>query len=116
MCENKMIAVCGLICTGCDIMEATNNPEIAKGIANWFKNELKEDVKPEDITCAGCKGDRDIHWSADCWILKCCVDDKGLEFCSECGDFPCDKLVDWSKENGRYAEALDRLNEMKANR
>lgn len=111
--KNEIIGVCGLICTGCDILEASTNPEIAQKIADWFKKERNTDVKLEDICCLGCKGDRTKHWSADCWILQCCVDKKGLEFCSECEDFPCDKLVEWAKEDKRYEEALNRLKEMK---
>jgi len=63
--------------------------------------------------CLGCQGDRATHWSADCWILKCCVDDKGLEYCHECGDFACEPLVEWAAQNDRYTEALNRLRGMK---
>ena len=114
MQENiKMIAVCGLICDKCDIMEATHNKETAKRIAEWFRKELDIEVKPEDIHCRGCRGDREMHWSADCWILKCCADERNLEFCYQCSEFPCGKLREWVKENERYGEALERLKEMK---
>jgi hypothetical protein len=53
------------------------------------------------------------HWSADCWILQCCVDKKGLEFCSDCDEFPCEKLVEWSKGCEGYGKALERLKEMR---
>ena len=111
--ENQMMAVCGIICSKCDMYEATYNPEIAKNIADWFKKERNEDVKPEDIHCTGCKGDRSTHWSADCWILQCCVDQKGLEYCNECDVFPCGKLVEWSKGCEGYGKALSRLKEMR---
>jgi len=111
--ENQMIAVCGLDCSGCDILQATNDPKIAQGIVDWFKRERNEEVKIEDMRCLGCKGDRTKHWSPDCWILQCCVDKKGLEFCYECEDFPCEKLVEWSKTNKGYGQALNRLKEMK---
>lgn len=111
--KNQMIAVCGLICEGCDIVKATNDPKIAQRIVDWFKKERNEDVKLEDIHCLGCKGDRTKHWSPDCWILECCVDKKGLEFCHECEEFPCEKLIQWSKTDNRYGEALNRLKKMK---
>ncbi|HQJ57363.1 MAG TPA: DUF3795 domain-containing protein [Caldisericia bacterium] len=76
------------------MLQATNNPEIAKKIADWFKEKRNEKVKIEDIHCLGCRGDRKMHWSPDCWILECCVDKKKLEFCYECEDFPCDKLTE----------------------
>ena len=106
---NEETAVCGLICEGCDMKEATNNPELAKEIAEWFRTELNEVVSPEDVRCEGCHGSREKHWSPDCWILLCCVDKKGLEYCSECDSFPCEKLAEWAAENERYGEALERL-------
>ncbi|MCK4421756.1 DUF3795 domain-containing protein [candidate division WOR-3 bacterium] len=111
--ENKMIAVCGLDCSVCDIFQASNNTEIARKIVDWFKKERKVEVKIEDICCSGCKGDRTKHWSPDCWILKCCVDKKGLEFCYECEYFPCEKLNEWAEGSEKYGEALSRLKEMR---
>ena len=111
--ENQMIAACGIECQKCDILQATNDSKAAQKIADWFKKERNEDVKLEDIHCSGCKSDRAKHWSPDCWILKCCVDDKGLEFCCKCNEFPCEKLVDWSKTDKGYGAALNRLKEMK---
>ena len=111
--KNQMIAVCGLKCHKCDILEATEDPKMAQEIADWFKRERNEVVKLEDIHCSGCKGDRSKHWSAECWILQCCVDKKGLQFCHQCDEFPCDKLAEWSKGSNRYREALNRLEGMK---
>lgn len=111
--ENQMIAVCGLVCSECDIFEATSNAETAQKIVDWFKKEKDMEVKIEEIRCLGCKGDRSKHWSSDCWILKCCVDEKGLQLCNECEDFPCEKLSEWGKENKDYEDALNRLKKMR---
>jgi hypothetical protein len=111
--ENQMIAVCGLDCSGCDIRLATSDPKIAQQIADWFKKERNEEVKIKDIHCLGCKSDRTKHWSPDCWILQCCVDKKGLEFCYECEEFPCEELSQWAKSSRKYGEALNKLKEMK---
>ena len=110
--DKEMIAVCGLECHKCDILQATNDPKMAQETVDWFKRELSRDVKLEDVRCMGCKEDRSRHWSADCWILQCCVDQKGLEYCYQCGEFPCQKLTEWSKTSKRYGEALDRLGRM----
>lgn len=111
--ENQMIAVCGLDCGGCDIRLATNDPKVAQQIVDWFKKERNEEVKIKDVRCLGCRGDRTRHWSADCWILQCCVDTKGLEFCYECDEFPCEKLEQWAKTGKGYEAALNRLKEMR---
>ncbi|MCK4225075.1 MAG: hypothetical protein KAX39_07830 [candidate division Zixibacteria bacterium] len=36
-----------------------------------------------------------------------------MEFCYECNEFPCEKLVQWSKGCKGYGEALNRLKGMK---
>lgn len=111
--RNRMIAVCGLDCSGCDIRLATTDKNLAQKIADWFRKNQNEDVKPEDIHCLGCKEDRNRHWSPDCWILKCCVDEKGLEYCYECEDFVCRRLEEWATQSERYQNALERLRQMK---
>jgi hypothetical protein len=92
---------------------AATDEELASRIAAWFRKELAQEVKPEEIRCDWCRGDREMHWSADCWILQCCVDGKGLAYCHECNDFPCGRLEEWAAKNERYGEALQRLKKMK---
>jgi len=111
--HEQLIAACGLNCNECDIFQAPNNLEIAQRIVDWFKKERNTQIKIENICCSGCKGVRTKHWSPNCWILKCCVDKKELEFCYQCADFSCEKLDQWAKESNRYGEALNQLKEMK---
>jgi len=113
--HKPLMGACGLDCQPCDIRQATSDSEVACEISDWFKEQRGEEVKPEDIHCAGCKGDRAKHWPADCWILLCCVDKKRLEFCYECQTFPCDKLDEWAKGSRRYGEALSQLQKMERN-
>lgn len=120
MLKNEMIGVCGLDCGSCDIRKAPHDPEAAQRIIAWFKKEgwLKENEGINEIIerrmyCKGCRDDRSVHWSPDCWILECCVDDKGHKFCYECNTFPCEQLSEWAKQNDSYGQALHRLKEMK---
>ena len=112
----ERFAVCGLDCATCDIREATHDEAVAQSIVDWFEEELDTVVKIENVHCDGCRGERSKHWSPDCWILHCCVDQKGLEHCSQCEAFPCDKLEAWATESARYARALERLKEMNQDR
>jgi hypothetical protein len=98
------------------------NDEAAAEVIAWFKREgwLKEEegvaeALERSMYCNGCHGDRSIHWDAECWILHCCVDDRGLSHCSECDVFPCDRLQDWSGQGASYGEALQRLRTMHDN-
>lgn len=111
--HERLIAACGLDCTDCDMRQAATNPELQRKIVTWFKEKRDRDVKPEAIRCTWCKGDRFAHWSPDCWILRCCVDERGHAYCSACVEFPCPRLVEWSKRNERYGQALARLREMR---
>jgi hypothetical protein len=75
---------CGLYCGACPILRANERgtvEEIAKA----------EKMKPEDLECHGCKSDKVAVFCRDC-AFKTCAPEKGLEFCGECEDYPCDDL------------------------
>ena len=116
-----MIAVCGLDCGGCEIRLAPTDADAARSVIAWFQqmgwlaeHEGLAEVIERRMVCQGCRGDRSVHWSADCWILQCCVDEKHLAYCHECAAFPCQRLIEWSQQNTSYIEALNRLRRMKA--
>jgi hypothetical protein len=110
--DAKLLAACGIDCTTCDIRLAPGDPGMRQRIVDWLRESLHREVAPDQIRCSWCKGDRTAHWSTDCWILHCCVDERRFEFCSECGDFPCPRLVEWSKQDEGYGRALKRLEGM----
>jgi hypothetical protein len=119
--EERIIAVCGIDCTACPIRTADTKKESAECLIGWWKSKgwVKEGEGVEDLMkrgpyCRECRGDRKVHWSANCWILECAVDKKGLTYCSECGEFPCARLVEWSKSEEGYGKAFDRLMHMKS--
>ncbi|MGE5594000.1 MAG: DUF3795 domain-containing protein [Betaproteobacteria bacterium] len=110
--EDRMIAPCGLNCGACDIFRAPGDPETMKRILRWFEKERGLKLREEDVRCDGCLGDRSKHWSADCWILRCSVDDNGLRSCAECSRFPCARLEEWAGSDDGYRKALERLKSM----
>lgn len=118
--KERMIAVCGLDCTACPLRKASFDVEAAQSLVEWFrelgllkKDEGVSEVMERGPYCQGCRGDRSVHWSPDCWILKCCVDGKGIEFCYECEVFPCEQLSEWAGKEDAYTEALNRLRTMR---
>lgn len=115
---NEFFAACGLDCESCEIRRVPFDVEAAGVVLKWFRTQgwLKDEegvreVLSRSMYCKGCHGDRSIHWSADCWILKCCVDEKGLRTCAQCASFPCPRLVEWSSQNDSYKKAFQRLKE-----
>ena len=113
--ETNLISVCGLNCWECEIYLASNNHEIAERLVKRFDG-IWDDVKTSDFQCSTCRGDRSECWTEECWIRECCIENKKLDFCFECKEFPCNKLIEWSKKSEKYANALQTLKNMKKNR
>lgn len=40
------------------------------------------------------------------------MDERGLQNCSECDGFPCNRLVEWAEQYESYTGALKRLQQM----
>ncbi len=114
--EEPRLGACGLECRECSIYLARSDENVAHDVMDWFiemgwlDGEMDvEEFMSDGPYCLGCHGDRDTHWSPDCWILHCCVDEKGLDNCSECDEFPCERLERWAENDDGYAEGLERL-------
>ncbi|MEJ2252401.1 MAG: DUF3795 domain-containing protein [Candidatus Lokiarchaeota archaeon] len=103
----NLIAYCGINCGECDIYLAPSNLKISEDLVKKFKG-MWDNVKPEDFHCDTCKGNLSLCWTEKCEIRDCCTEKK-IEFCSQCNQFPCEVLKNWSKKSERYAEALERL-------
>ena len=123
MGRDEWIAACGLDCEACEIRRLPFDEKAAEACIAWYRQmgwlteeEGVEEAIARNMTCHGCRGDRSVHWSASdneiCWILECCFDRRGHEHCSECEEFPCTRLVEWSKQNDGYRKAFARLKEM----
>ena len=102
------LAVCGLDCAACTIFLAATHPEIAQRIADWFCRERGIEVRPEQIRCAGCRGDPAVQWSDLCTV-RSCAQSRGWTLCSECPDFVCSTLIAWSEGDEKHAAAVARL-------
>ena len=118
--ESDEIAACGLLCGPCPIRRIPFDAKAASDVVSWYRKEgwLKREeglteILERSMYCKGCHGDRSIHWDAECWILRCAVDEKGLRNCSECDAFPCNRLKEWSEQGGQYGQALKRLQNMR---
>ncbi len=83
------IAICGLNCAKCGLLETGK--------------------------CAGCRGPADKHWSADCGFLAC-TRVKGLRYCFECDELPCEKLTAFANDGYEHhritVENLKRMREI----
>jgi hypothetical protein len=93
--EGKMIAYCGLDCSKCDgyiAAQSGDEKQIAEVAKKWAKIH-NADVKPEHVTCDGCKSGKrmSFHCSTLCKVRKCAVQKKH-DYCIECADYACGHL------------------------
>lgn len=71
------------------------------------------EVIKRGMYCKGCRGDRSIHWSPECPLLICCVDENGLEHCAQCDEFICDKLEAFANDGSpSHKEAVEQLKQI----
>lgn len=86
-------AVCGVNCQECAIYKAPFDSQAADLLLSWFKEmnvigrkQGVEDLMDAGPYCKGCLGPRANHWSPDCFILQCCVDEKRVDLLPQmCG-------------------------------
>jgi hypothetical protein len=82
------IAVCGINCAKCGL--------------------LKEGK------CGGCRGPLEQHWSANCTMLAC-AQSKGLRYCFECDEFPCEILAAFAHDGyDHHRQTVENLKAMRA--
>jgi hypothetical protein len=85
----EMIGYCGYNCHMC--AARSDDPEVRqKMVDGWRKIYGHQDYTAENVYCPGCLADGDV---AD---KKCkarpCAKEKGVQSCTECDEFPCDRM------------------------
>lgn len=85
----NMTAPCGLDCFNCPMFLAKTNTELRKKIAQGMHLPM------EKAMCNGCRNEKGtigfLGMVEPCSAYKC-TQKKGIDFCFECPDFPCDHL------------------------
>lgn len=84
----EMITLCGDDCRYCPRYNAKTEEELAAAAELWYKVGWRDRVTaPEEMLCEGC------HTHKKCtYRIAECVGEHGIEKCSKCGDFPCEKI------------------------
>lgn len=57
----------------------------------------------EQVKCKGCTEMPAPFWGGICEVKKCC-ENKKLNHCGQCTDFPCKTAADMGKEQGHDPE------------
>jgi len=86
----ELVAPCGLYCGACPIYKAQTDRVLAEKLAPRLGLPI------EACACLGCRGQKGrvrVMGEQICETYDCCVNEKGLDFCYQCPDFPCSKLA-----------------------
>jgi len=84
-----MTAPCGLDCFNCPMYLAGENKDLRSAIARNLN------IPTERAVCKGCRNENGtmkfLNKSEPCNVYKC-TEEKKIQFCCDCSDFPCDHL------------------------
>jgi hypothetical protein len=95
---DKMISMCGLICTECPAFLATqhNNDDERKQTAEMWSKMYGSDVKQNDVNCCGCfSEDHKVFGYCKVCEIRKCGQEKDVKNCAHCADYPCAKLTNF---------------------
>ncbi len=101
-------APCGLYCGSCGIFRTYFDRNRRK--AEEYSRAMK--CKPGDIKCSGCRVDGAFCWSTNCHFKEC-TGKRGIGFCYECKDFPCEKLDEFAESAPHHRDIIANLERMK---
>lgn len=90
--ERALISSCGIYCGSCPLHKARTDETLRRKIAE------RQGIPVEKVLlCAGCRPSKGLVPVAGgdpiCDTYACAVNDKKVEFCYACEDFPCLKLA-----------------------
>ena len=84
-----MTAPCGLDCFNCPMYKAVTSEQIREQISKAMS------IPPDKAQCPGCRKQKGtigfLGMTEPCNVYRC-TDEKNIDFCHECKDFPCDHL------------------------
>ena len=110
----QMTAPCGLDCFNCHYFLAHEDEEAMKTVE---KISEEYDMPVEILLCKGCRnhnGRIPLHKHAFGEEHRCeayeCSQGKGLRFCCDCADFPCDNLHPYANMAGELPHNIKVFN------
>jgi len=106
----ELAAVCGLFCPACFIFIAQREgPDTRKLVAESLN------LPVEYIKCDGCRAEnRFIYCENNCRMVPCAAE-KGVDFCGECDEYPCEILKEFQAARPHRIElwpSLERIREV----
>jgi len=95
----QMTAPCGLDCFNCPMYLANENEKLRNIIAERLNITLEKAV------CGGCRNENGtiafLNMTEPCSVYKC-GENKGIHFCYDCSEFPCDHLHPYADKASEF--------------
>lgn len=106
--DKKLATVCGLYCEACTwFIASTEEPERLKRLA------AQAGYSEEESMCFGCRSRKRLAYCDNCRMFACALG-RGVDFCSECEEYPCDDLKNFQAARPHRIELWDNLDRIKA--
>jgi len=97
--NKRLAAVCGLFCPACTIFIGTReSPERLKLIAQRVQQPI------EELQCDGCRSGKRCFYCRERCKMTQCASGRGIDFCGECPEYPCEDLKAFQAEMPHRAE------------
>ena len=102
--RTQLVAPCGLDCGVCELHRCRDHEDLKAAL-------VSKGIPKEALPCDGCRA---IHGKcpaiADVCATFTCANEHRVEFCSECVDFPCAKLLPAADKAGVLPHNLKLFN------
>ena len=85
--DGSLAAVCGAYCGACPVYRAWAAQDLPRLEA--LAHELG--TTTDRLMCTGCRTPAAFCFGGDCEI-KACAKARGVAFCLDCADYPCDRI------------------------
>lgn len=103
----ELAAVCGLYCEACSWFIATHEePDRLKKLAAALH------FSEEESKCYGCRSGKRLSYCQKC-KMSACATERHIDFCSECGEYPCNELQEFQSAMPHRIELWSNLNRVK---
>jgi len=95
----EMTAPCGLDCFNCPMYLANENESLRAKISE------KQKIPLEKAVCKGCRDEGGriafLDMAEPCSVYRC-IQQKGIQFCFDCDNFPCDHLHPYADKASQF--------------
>lgn len=96
----EKITLCGDDCLRCPRYLARSESELEKAAELWFRIGWREKIVSNDeIKCSGCSSHKQCTYH-----LVECTNKNNVEKCSQCPQFPCNKIKDMLQRSDLYEQ------------